>query len=54
MTHRLNHNPHPHTSRMFQVMVEAINLSAGETPILNINVPKPRPVETRFTPDEKE
>jgi ADP-heptose:LPS heptosyltransferase len=54
MTHRLNYNPHLHASRMFEVMVEAINLPAKETPRLNMDLPKPRPVESRFLPGEEE
>jgi len=54
MTHRLNYNPHLHTSRMFEVMVEAINLPAKEMPRLNMDLPKMRPVESRFTADEAE
>jgi ADP-heptose:LPS heptosyltransferase len=54
MTHRLNFNPHLHTSRMFEVMVEAIQLPAEEMPKLNLEPALPRPVESRFVPDEKE
>jgi ADP-heptose:LPS heptosyltransferase len=54
MTHRLNYNPHLHTSRMFEVMVEAIKLSAEEAPRLNMETPKPHLVESRFTPGEEE
>jgi len=54
MTHRLNYNPHLHTSQMFEVMVEAINLPAKEMPRLNMNLPKPRYVESRFVPDKAE
>ena len=54
MTHRLNYNPHLHTSRMFEVMVEAINLPAKDMPRLNINLPKLRGVESHFMPGEGE
>ncbi|MBN2020473.1 MAG: glycosyltransferase family 9 protein [Sedimentisphaerales bacterium] len=54
MTHRLNYNPHLHTSRMFEAMVEAIKLPAEETPRLNMDPPKPRRVESRFTPGREE
>jgi ADP-heptose:LPS heptosyltransferase len=54
MTHRLNYNPHLHTSLMFEVMVEAINLPAKEMPRLNMSLPKLRRVETRFTPSKEE
>jgi ADP-heptose:LPS heptosyltransferase len=54
MTHRLNYNPHLHTSRMFEIMVEAIKLPADEMPKLNIDSAQPRPVESRFVPNEKE
>jgi ADP-heptose:LPS heptosyltransferase len=54
MTHRLNYNPHLHTSRMFEVMVEAINLPAEEMPRLNIDLPKPRFVQSRFIPCDEE
>jgi ADP-heptose:LPS heptosyltransferase len=54
MTHRLNYNPHLHTSRMFEVMVEAINLPAKDMPRLNMELPKLRNVESRFTAGEDE
>jgi ADP-heptose:LPS heptosyltransferase len=54
MTHRLNYNPHLHTSQMFEVMVEAIKLPAEDMPRLNMDLPKPQPVESKFSPDEKE
>jgi ADP-heptose:LPS heptosyltransferase len=54
MTHRLNYNPHLHTSQMFEVMVEAINLPAKDMPRLNMNLPKPRRVKSRFMPSEEE
>ena len=54
MTHRLNYNPHLHTSQMFEVMVGAINLPAKDMPRLNMNLPKPRRVESRFMPSEEE
>jgi ADP-heptose:LPS heptosyltransferase len=54
MTHRLNYNPHLHTSQMFEVMVEAIRLPAGDMPRLNIDLPQMRPVESRFIPNQDE
>jgi ADP-heptose:LPS heptosyltransferase len=54
MTHRLNYNPHLHTSQMFEVMVEAVKLPAKEMPRLNMNLPPLRGVESRFTADEAE
>jgi ADP-heptose:LPS heptosyltransferase len=54
MTHRLNYNPHLHTSQMFEVMVEAVNLPAGDMPRLNIDLPKLRPVESHFIPNPDE
>jgi ADP-heptose:LPS heptosyltransferase len=54
MTHRMNYNPHLHTSRMFEVMVEAINLPAEELPMLNMNLPKLHCVKSHFTPREEE
>jgi ADP-heptose:LPS heptosyltransferase len=54
MTHRLNYNPHLHTSLMFEVMVDAINLPAEDMPRLNINLPKFRSVESRFIPGQEE
>jgi ADP-heptose:LPS heptosyltransferase len=54
MTHRINYNPHLHTSRMFEIMVEAIRMPAEEMPKLNIDPAEPGRVESRFTPNEKE
>lgn len=54
MTHRLNYNPHLHTSQMFEVMVEAINLPAGDMPRLNIDLPRLRPIESRFISNHDE
>jgi ADP-heptose:LPS heptosyltransferase len=54
MTHRLNYNPHLHTSLMFEVMVEAINLPADDMPKLDMNLPDLRCGESRFIPDEGE
>jgi ADP-heptose:LPS heptosyltransferase len=54
MTHRLSYNPHLHTSQMFEVMVETISLPAGDMPRLNIDLPKLRPVESRFIPNQDE
>jgi ADP-heptose:LPS heptosyltransferase len=54
MTHRLNYNPHIHTSQMFEVMVEAINLPPEDTPRLNMNLPELRSVESSFTPGPEE
>ena len=54
MTHRLNYNPHLHTSQMFEVMVEAIKLPAKDMPRLNMDLPKLRLVESRFIPGEGE
>ncbi len=54
MTHRLNYNPHLHTSVMFETMVEAINLPAKDTPRLNIDLPEPRNIESHFKPGEDE
>lgn len=54
MTHRMCYNPHLHTSQTFETMVEAVNLPAEEMPRLNIDVPKPRPVESKFVPDRQE
>jgi ADP-heptose:LPS heptosyltransferase len=54
MTHRLNYNPHLHASQMFEVMVDAINLSAKEMPRLNMDLPKMRAVESKFAADEAE
>ena len=54
MTHRLNYNPHLHTSQMFEIMVRAINLPAGDMPRLDIDPPKLSGMALRFTPDDKE
>ena len=54
MTHRLNYNPHLHASQMFEVMVDAINLPAKEMPRLNMDLPKMRAVESKFTASEVE
>jgi ADP-heptose:LPS heptosyltransferase len=54
MTHRLNYNPHIHTSQMFEVMVEALKLPPEDMPRLNINLPELRSVESSFTPSPEE
>jgi ADP-heptose:LPS heptosyltransferase len=54
MTHRLNYNPHLHTSRMLEVMVEAILMPAEEMPKLNLDAAQPRALESHFTPNERE
>jgi len=54
MTHRLNYNPHLHTSRMFEMMVEAANLPPQDMPRLNIEISESRGIKSRFEPDEEE
>lgn len=54
MTHRLNYNPHIHTSQMFEVMVDALKLPPEDMPRLNMNLPEIRPVESSFTPGPEE
>lgn len=54
MTHPLNYNPHLHTSRMFEVMVRAINLPAEDMPKLDIDPPKLSDVSSQFIPLDKE
>lgn len=53
MTHRINYNPHLHASRMFEVMVEAVNLKAGDFPQLDMNLPESRGIQSRFAPDNE-
>jgi ADP-heptose:LPS heptosyltransferase len=54
MTHRLNYNPHLHTSQMFEMMVKAITLSAGDMPRLDIDLPKLSDETSHFTPAAEE
>lgn len=54
MTHRLSYNPHIHASRMFDVMVEALNVPPEQLPTLDMDttsVPSPEPT---FTPTAQE
>jgi ADP-heptose:LPS heptosyltransferase len=54
MTHRLNYNPHIHTSQMFEVMVEALKLPPEDMPRLDMNLTKLRPMESSFAPGQEE
>lgn len=54
MTHRINYNPHLHTSQMFDVMVQAIDFPADDMPRLKIDLPDLNQLESRFKPDRNE
>lgn len=54
MTHRLNYNPHLHTSQTFEIIVRAINLPAEDMPRLDIDLPKLSSVASHVTPDDEE
>jgi ADP-heptose:LPS heptosyltransferase len=54
MTHRMNYNSHLHTSQMFETMVRAIELPAGDMPRLDIDSPKVSSIASRFTPNDRE
>ncbi len=54
MTHRINYNPHLHAGRMFEVMVEAVNLNPKNMPQLDMSLPQQSPVLSCFVPSDEE
>ena len=54
MTHRLNYNPHVHTSVLFDVMVAALEQPAQYTPRLDMDLPLPANITSHFQCGEDE
>jgi len=54
MTHRLSFNPFLHASQIFQLQLQALNVSSGELPALDLKVEvDPSLPEVRPTPEER-